>query len=63
MVVSLCLLVINIMVIGFISKDIENCYWIFINGLFYIFGRIVIYMVFGFIFIFIFCEGVSMFMV
>jgi len=61
--VSPCPLATNITAIGFISKDIENHHRIFINGLFYTFGRIVSYTVLGFILIPILREGASMFMV
>lgn len=61
--VSPCPLATNITAIGFISKDIENHHWIFINGLLYTFGRIVSYTVLGFILIPILREGASMFMV
>ena len=40
--VSPCPLATNITAIGFISKDIENHHRIFINGLLYTFGRIVL---------------------
>ena len=41
--ISPCPLATNITAIGFISKDIENKRKIFINGLFYTFGRAVSY--------------------
>ena len=61
--VSPCPLATNITAIGFIGKDIENRYRIFINGLLYTLGRVVTYTVLGFILIPILREGASMFAV
>lgn len=52
--VSPCPLATNITAIGFISKDIENRHRIFINGLLYTFGRIVTYIRFLALFLFLF---------
>lgn len=56
-------LVTDITTIGSISKDIENRHRVFINGLFYAFGRVVSCTIFGFILVPILREEASTFAV
>lgn len=59
--ISPCPLATNITAIGFISKDIGNRNKIFLGGLLYTLGRVVVYTVLGIILISILKEGSSMF--
>lgn len=59
--ISPCPLATNITAIGFISKDIGNRNKIFLGGLLYTLGRVVVYTVLGVILISILKEGSSMF--
>lgn len=61
--VSPCPLATNITAIGFIGKDIESHHRIFVNGLLYALGRVLVYTALGFILIPILREGASMFAV
>ncbi|MEG0948812.1 MAG: aromatic aminobenezylarsenical efflux permease ArsG family transporter [Bacteroidales bacterium] len=59
--VSPCPLATNITAIGFISKDIESRHKVFMNGLFYTFGRIISYSLLGAFLISLLREGASMY--
>ena len=59
--ISPCPMATNISAIGYISKDIENRHRVFMNGLFYTLGRVIVYTVLGFIIIPLLREGTSIF--
>lgn len=59
--ISPCPLATNITAIGFISRDIENRKRVFINGLLYTLGRVIVYTLLGMIIIPVLQEGASMF--
>lgn len=59
--VSPCTFTTNVMVLGFIGKDLGGGRRVFLNGLFYTVGRIVSYSVLGFICIPILRKGASTF--
>lgn len=59
--VSPCPLATNITAIGFISKDIDNRHKVFIDGLLYTFGRVVVYTGLGFVLIPLLREGAGIF--
>lgn len=59
--ISPCPLATNIAAIGFIGREIENRHKIFLNGVFYTFGRVIAYTLLGIILIGIIRQGTSMF--
>lgn len=59
--ISPCPLATNIAAIGYIGKDIEDRRRVFLNGLLYTAGRIVVYTVLGLVLILIIRQGASMF--
>ena len=59
--ISPCPLATNIAAIGYIGKDIEDRRHVFLNGLLYTAGRIVVYTVLGLVLILIIRQGASMF--
>lgn len=59
--ISPCTFTTNVMVLGFIGKDLGGGHRVFLNGLFYTVGRIVSYSVLGFICIPILRKGASTF--
>ncbi len=59
--ISPCPLATNIAAIGYIGKDIEDRRRVFLNGLLYTAGRIVVYTVLGLVLILIILQGASMF--
>ena len=59
--VSPCPLATNITAVGFISKDIDNRYIIFRNGIFYTLGRVLAYSALGVVLITILKHGLDMF--
>ena len=59
--ISPCPMATNISAIGYISKDIENRHRVFMNGLFYTLGRVIVDTVLGFIIIPLLREGKSIF--
>ena len=59
--VSPCPMATNITAIGYISKDIENKHSVFKNGIYYTFGRIIVYTLLGFIIIPLLREGTNIY--
>lgn len=59
--ISPCPLATNITAIGYISRDIENRHRIFLRGIFFTLGKIVVYAGLGFILIPILRQGASVF--
>jgi cytochrome c-type biogenesis protein len=61
MAISPCPLATNISAMGYISKDIQNKRKTFLNGLYYIIGRIISYTVLSIVLIYFIKQGVSTF--
>lgn len=59
--ISPCPLATNIAAVGFIGRNIENRRRVFINGLLYTLGRVLLYTLLGVVLIMILKEGSSMF--